>query len=131
MDYSETFSLVAKLKIVRVLLSLVAKLNWLLHQIDVKNAFLHSDLELPGYTVFLDTNLVCKLEKASYRFKQSFQAWFGRISFAIKKHGYYHSNFDHTLFLKHQHGKVAVLLVYIDDMIITGDDREEISKLQL
>ena len=44
-DYIETFLLVAKLNTVRVLLSLAANLDWPLHQLDVKNAFLHVDLE--------------------------------------------------------------------------------------
>ena len=44
-DYQETFSLVAKLNTVRVLLSLTVNLDWPLHQFDVKNAFLHGDLE--------------------------------------------------------------------------------------
>lgn len=48
----------------------------------------------------------------------------------MKKYGNYQSNFDHILFLKHQREKVVALLVYVDDMIITGDDGEEISKLQ-
>ena len=56
-DYLETLSLVAKLNTVRVLLSLVANLDWPLHQLDVKNVFLHGNLDdevymdiLPGYT---------------------------------------------------------------------------------
>ena len=48
----------------------------------------------------------------------------------MKKYGFQQSNSDHTLFLKHQSRKVIALIVYIDDMIITGDDKEEISKLQ-
>lgn len=45
MDYWLTFALVAKMNIIRVLLFLAADLGWSLHQIDVKNAFLHGDLK--------------------------------------------------------------------------------------
>nr|CAN77894.1 hypothetical protein VITISV_026062 [Vitis vinifera] len=48
----------------------------------------------------------------------------------MRKYGYHQSNSDHTLFLKHRKSKVTTLIVYVDDMIITGDDTEEISKLQ-
>ena len=48
----------------------------------------------------------------------------------MRKHGYEQSNSDHTLFLKHQNGKLTALIIYIDDMIITGDDKEEIADLQ-
>jgi hypothetical protein len=136
-DYQETFSPVAKLNTVRVLLSLAVNLDWPLHQFDVKNAFLHGDLEEevymdipPGYSVTTGTNEVCKLQRALYGLKQSPRAWFGRFSLAMKKYGFKQSDSDHTLFLKRQQGKVTALIVYVDDMIITGDDREEISRLQ-
>jgi len=48
----------------------------------------------------------------------------------MRKYGYHQSNSDHTLFLKHRQSKVTTLIVYVDDMIITGDDAEEISRLQ-
>ena len=67
-DCQETFSPVAKLKMVRVLLSLAANLNWPLHQFDVKNAFLHGDLKeevymdiLLGYMTSSKIEVVCKL----------------------------------------------------------------------
>ena len=136
-DYQDTFSPVAKLNTVRVLISLVANLNWPLHQFDVKNAFLHGGLEeevymdIPlGYSVTTGTNEVCKLQRALYGLKQSPRAWFGRFSLAMKKYGFQQSNADHTLFLKKQQGKVTALIVYVDDMVITGDDIEEISRLQ-
>jgi hypothetical protein len=49
---------------------------------------------------------------------------------AIRKYGFKQSNSDHTLFIKHKGNKVTVLIVYADDMIITGDDEEGISRLQ-
>ncbi|PNX88735.1 pentatricopeptide repeat-containing protein mitochondrial-like [Trifolium pratense] len=108
-DYTETFSPVAKLNIVRVLLSLAANLDWPLLQLDVKNVFLHGNLE---EEVYMDISL-------GYM-----------SSSALKKYGFDQSNADHTLFIKHRHGKVTALIVYVDDMIITGDDTEEISLLQ-
>jgi Reverse transcriptase (RNA-dependent DNA polymerase) len=77
-DFKETFSPLAKLNTVRVLLSLAANLDWPLHQFDVKNAFLHGDLKEeiymeppPGYTQSGTTQLVCRLHKALYGLKQS------------------------------------------------------------
>jgi phage anti-repressor protein len=67
---------------------------------------------------------VCKLQRELYGLKQSPQAWFGWFSQAMKKYGFCQSNSDHTLFLKHQRGKVTALIVYVDDMIIIGDDAE-------
>ena len=136
-DYQKTFSPVAKLNTVRVLLSLAANLDWPLHQLDVKNAFLHGNLEEevymdipPGYMATSKTEVVCKLQRALYGLKQSPRAWFGRFSLAMKKYGFEQSNSDHTLFLKCQLGKVTTLIVYVDDMIITGNDPEENLRLQ-
>lgn len=68
-NYRETFSPVAKLNIVRVLLSPTTDLNWPLHKFDVKNAFLHGDLEeevymdIPlGFRVSSKLGVVCKLQ---------------------------------------------------------------------
>lgn len=52
------------------------------------------------------------------------------MSLAMKKYDFQKSNSDHPLFLKHQLGKIITLIVYIDDMIITGDDSKEIFQLQ-
>ena len=68
----------AKLNTIRVLLSLTANLDWQLHQFDVKNVFLHGDLEEeiymdipPGYSTNDEVKVVCKLKKALYGLKQS------------------------------------------------------------
>ena len=73
--------------------------------------------------------MVCKLNKALYGLKQSPRAWFGRIWTAMRKYGFRQINSNHTLFLKCRMGKLTALIIYVDDMIVTGDDKEEISRL--
>ncbi|KAM7506655.1 hypothetical protein LguiA_017108 [Lonicera macranthoides] len=132
-DCLETFAPVAKINTVRVLLSLATNLDWLLQQFDVKNAFLHGDLEekvymeFPsGYEVPVEhRNKVCKLKKSLYGLKQSPRAWFGRFTRSMRKFGYKQSNSDHTLFLKRCNGNITALIVYVDDMVVTGNDLQE------
>lgn len=136
-DFQETFSPVAKLTTIRVLLSLAANLDWPLHQFDVKNAFLHGDLDEeiymelpPGCNNSSSDDVVCKLKKALYGLKQSPRAWFGRFCLAMKSYGFNQSDSDHTLFLKGKQGKLTCLIIYVDDMIITGNDLYEIRRLE-
>ncbi|KAM7472007.1 hypothetical protein LguiA_010190 [Lonicera macranthoides] len=132
-DYLETFAPVAKINMVRVLLSLAANLGWSLQQFDVKNAFLHEELEEevymefpPGYKIPVEhMNKVYRLKKSLYGLKQSPRAWFGRFARSMRKFGYSQSNSDHTLFLKKNHGKITALIVYVDDMVLTGNDPQE------
>ena len=137
-DYTETFAPVAKINTVRVLLSLAANLDWPLQQFDVKNAFLHGELseevymELPPGCMVPEKHKqkVCRLKKALYGLKQSPRAWFGRFTKSMKLFGYRQSNSDHTLFLKKQNGKITALIIYVDDMIVTGNDPTKIKALQ-
>nr|CAN79066.1 hypothetical protein VITISV_019693 [Vitis vinifera] len=137
-DYTETFVPVAKINTVRVLLSLAANLDWPLQQFDVKNAFLHGKLSEevymdlpPGCMVSKkQCQKVCKLKKSLYGLKQSPRVWFGRFTKSMRVFGYLQSNSDHTLFLKKQHGKITALIVYVDDMVVTGNDPEERKALQ-
>jgi F0F1-type ATP synthase gamma subunit len=69
---------------------------------------------------------LCKLKKAQYEMKQSLRAWFERFSRAMQRIGYNQSQADHTMFTKHSsQGKVTPLIVYVDDIVLTGNDNEE------
>lgn len=137
-DYQETFAPVAKLNTVRVLLSLAANLDWSLHQLDVKNAFLNGDLEeevymdIPaGLETTSNFNKVCRLRKSLYGLKQSPRAWFERFTKVVKGYGFVQCQSDHTLFVKHfPEGKLAIIIVYVDDIILTGDHEEKIDLLK-
>ena len=65
-------------------------------------------------------------KKALYGLKQSPRAWFGRFEKVMKEFGYKQSQGDHTLFIKHSVvGGVTALLVYVDDIIVTGNDEKD------
>ncbi|RVW99246.1 Retrovirus-related Pol polyprotein from transposon TNT 1-94 [Vitis vinifera] len=128
-DYQETFAPVAKLNTVRVLLSLAANLDWSLHQLDVKNAFLNGDLEeevymdIPaGLEMTSNFNKVCRLQKSLYGLKQSPRAWFERFTKVVKGYGFVQCHFPE--------GKLAIIIIYVDDIILTGDHEEKIDLLK-
>jgi hypothetical protein len=85
-DYEETYNLVAKMTTIRAIIAMVAAKGWSLHQMDVKNVFLHGDLheevymEQPrGYVDQTHPNLVCRLKKTLYGLKQALRAWSDKI----------------------------------------------------
>ena len=85
----------------------------------------------PGYEDPTATGKVCKLKKALYGLKQSPRAWFGRFSQTMKSLGYRQCNGEHILFSKHSSPVLLTLLiVYVDDIIITGSDLKEIKELE-
>lgn len=86
-------------------------------------------MELPlGYKYSSSAIKLCKLERSLYGLKQSPRAWFERFCNAMKSYNYIQSDSDHTLFIK-KASKITVLIINVDDMIIKGDDKEEIESL--
>ena len=127
----------AKIDTIRVLFSVVANKDWPLYQFDMKNAFLHGEIEEdvylkppPGFSDEYNQGEGCKLKKALYGLKQSPKAWFGRITTAMKRFGYRQSNSDHTLFLRNNGDQITCLVIYVDDMVITGNNAQKIDKLK-
>nr|CAN67317.1 hypothetical protein VITISV_019719 [Vitis vinifera] len=93
-DYGDTFSPVAKIASVRLLLSMAAMCSWPLYQLDIKNAFLHGDLaeevymeQPPGFVAQGESGLVCRLRRSLYGLKQSPRAWFSRFSSVVQEFG--------------------------------------------
>ena len=130
-DYEETFAPVAKMTTVRCLLSVAYVQNWLLWQMDVKNAFLHGDLQEtiymrppPRYTC--PPKHVCKLKKSLYGHKQAPRAWFEKFRFAILQAHFYQSPNDGSLFIRRTSRGCTILLLYVNDIIIGGNERLEL-----
>ncbi|KAA3465731.1 Retrovirus-related Pol polyprotein from transposon TNT 1-94 [Gossypium australe] len=136
-DCQKTFAPVANFNTIRVLLSLIVNQDWLLYQLNIKNAFLDGDLEEVYMTIPLslenksNNNLVCKMKKSLYDLKQSPHAWFERFTKTMIANGYQQCQTGHTLFVKSRiGGKKVILIVYMDYIILTRDDFEEIMNLK-
>ena len=127
---------VAKLVIVRCVLAIAATRIWHLYQLDVNNAFLHGDLHedvymsLPlGYGQQGET-CVCKLQKSLYGLKQSSQNWYSKLSTVFLSTDFKQSQADHSLFTRQTGSNILVVLVYVDDLLVIGNDLASIHHLQ-
>jgi len=137
LDYEETFSPVAKMVTVRTIFSLGASMNWKLWQLDVKNAFLYGELdrevfmEQPkGYVSMQYSHYVCRLKKALYGLKQAPRAWYGKVAQYFIFCGFKVFDADSSLFIKLESNVHLMVLLYVDDMIITGNNDAKISMLK-
>ncbi|KAL4035483.1 hypothetical protein IC575_004176 [Cucumis melo] len=134
-DYEETFAPVAEMTYVRSLLAVAAAKQWPLLQMDVKNAFLNGTLSEEVYMkpppgTSSPLHKVCLLRRALYDLKQAPRAWFATFSSTITQLGFTSSPHDTALFTRHTPQGIVLLLLYVDDMIITGNDPHAISDLQ-
>ena len=127
-DYHETFVPVAKMVTVRTLLSLAVAQGWSLHQMDIHNAFLHGDLhediymKLPPGFCPTKPNVVCKLKKSLYGLRQAPRQWFSKLASALRDYGFQQCPFDYSLFTFARKGVFLALLIYVDDLVLTGND---------
>ncbi|WVZ06861.1 hypothetical protein V8G54_020207 [Vigna mungo] len=136
LDYDHTFSPVVKVVTVRVILTLTVMNNWPLHQLDVNNALLNGHLthlvymeQPPGFVDPRYPNHVCRLRKALYGLKQTPLAWFQRFSSFLLSLGFLGNKADPSLFVYHKTAATLYIVVYVDDIILTGNNNSLIQKL--
>ena len=72
---------------------------------------------------------VCKLQRSLYGLRQAGHQWYAKLSTFLLSNNYSISIADHSLFLKYNNDKLTVILVYVDDLLLTGDDTEEINTI--
>ena len=120
---------------IRCLLAIAANKNWLLHQLDINNVFLHGDLHEEVYMLPRDgftasANLVCKLIKSLYGLKQASRQWFSKLVGELKDRGFTQSKNDYSLFIKKGKHHTTIAAVYVDEVILTGSNEAEILQIK-
>jgi hypothetical protein len=124
-DYDETFSPIAMLKSVQILLAIVAYFDYEIWQKDVKTAFLNGNLTEDVYTaqpeIFVDPKYagkICKLQKSIYGLKQAYRSWNLHFDEVVKGFGFF-KNIEEPCVYKKVSGSVVVFLVlYVDDILL-------------
>lgn len=126
-DCDETFSPVVKPATIRAVLGVATSRQWPLHQLDVKNAFLHGDLketvymhQPPGFRDPSKPDHVCLLHRSLYGLKQAPRTWYTRFAVFAKSIGFRQSLSDPFLFILHRGKDTAYLLLYVDDIVLTA-----------
>lgn len=133
-DYAETFSPVIKSKTIRTVLDIAVKNNWSIKQLDVNNAFLQGDLADKVYMSqpagFIDPDkpdYVCRLNKPIYGLNQAPRAWYQALKLHLPNGGFTNSDADTSLFIRRTCTSSTYVLVYVDDILVTGNDERVIT----
>jgi hypothetical protein len=121
---------------IRVILALAVQFNWSINQLDVSNAFFHGVLLEEVYMEqphgFIDTRFpdyVCRLHKSLYGLKQAPRAWYTRLYSILLEFGFYSSPVDNSLFMFHKDDIHIFILIYVDDILVTGTHHSHIFSL--
>ncbi|GAU16981.1 hypothetical protein TSUD_37390 [Trifolium subterraneum] len=128
-DFKETFAPVVRPQTIKIILIIALTKGWKMHQLDVNNAFLQGPLnedvymaQPPGLKDSHHPTYVCKLHKAIYGLRQAPRAWHDALKTFITSHGFTTSQSDPSLFIYASGTILAYLLVYVDDILLTGND---------
>ena len=135
--FGDIFSLVSKVTSIRLLLYVAASFDFEVEQMDVKTTFLHRDLEEEiymkqheGFAVKGKKELVCKLKKSLYGLKQSPRMRYQKFDTFIQGLGFTKSKVGHYVYFKLIGDRVISLVLYVDDMLLVGNDKEIIQDLK-
>lgn len=104
---------------------------------DVKNAFLHGDLQEEvymdqplGYEDLRHLEYVCRLQKSLYGLKQAPHAWHYKIAEYLITIRFYMADADHSLYVRKSNKSIVIITIYVDDLIIGGESLDEIEHVK-
>jgi hypothetical protein len=136
-DFNETFAPVAKFNTIKTINALAGQQGWKIHHHDIKIAFLNSRVEeliymqqLPGYIAHGQETHVCQLLRSLYGLKQSPRQCYSKFHRFLRKHSLAQSSQDGNLYYLREGGLTLILVLYVDDLFITGDHSIKIRWLQ-
>jgi hypothetical protein len=137
-DFDEVFALVAKWNSIRLVIAMAASEGWDLLHLDVKIAFLHSELNEPdymhippGFITPDNNNQLYLLRKSLYGLRQSPRMWFQKIDVFLYKAGMSRTEADYTLYYMQDDGGITLLILYVDDLLLTRSNRSKLQWLKV
>eukprot|EP00253_Pinus_taeda_P024696 PITA_24696 len=109
---------------IRLTLAIAAAQGWEVHQMDVKNAFLHGDLSEEIYMeqphgFIQDSSLVCRLKKPLYGLKQALRAWYEKMNSFLLSQNFERCKSNPNVYMLKTHDSLLILVLYVDDLLIT------------
>nr|XP_043639314.1 uncharacterized mitochondrial protein AtMg00810-like [Erigeron canadensis] len=119
------------------MINLAVQMNWPLFQLDINNAFLYGELDetvymtLPEGYFNSDDQRVCRLKKSLYGLKQAPRQWNAKLTQALLENNFVQSRSDYSLFTKSEGNVFIALLVYVDDIIVTGNNIDVINEFKM
>jgi len=128
-NYFDTYSPVTKIATIRVLIALAAIYDLIVHQMDVKTAFLNGDLEEEIYMTQAEgcelpgqENKECRLKKSLYGLKQAPKQWYEKFDSSLVQNDFVVNLSDSCVYSKKIKSEYVLICLYVDDMLILGTD---------
>ena len=136
-DFFDTYSPVARITTIRVLLALAASHGLHIHQMDVKTAFLYGELEEEiymeqpdGFKIPGEENKVCRLIKSLYGLKQAPKQWHEKFDTTLTSAGFSVNEADKCVYYRYGGGQGVILCLYVDDILIFGTSTAVIDEIK-
>lgn len=131
----------AKIVTVKPIIAVVASHGWHIFQMDVHNAFLQGDLIEEVYITVpsgFSTQaarqgemFACRLHKSLYGITQASKQWNLKLTQPLQQLGFIQSHYDYSCFRKQDGPKLLLVLIYVDDLLITGNDLDLITQARM
>ena len=135
-DYHETYAPTTKMTTIRTLMQLSAQYDLIVHQMDVKSAYLHAEIDCDifveqpqGYSTQGKEKRVWQLNKSLYGLKQSGRNWNELLKKELLEENFEQSKIDPCMFVGKE-GEIAIILVWVDDILIATDNLNYMKKIK-